>query len=129
MNPLSDPQFVFWLLIISKHFLCEFILQTSYQATHKGIYGHPSGLIHAAITVSGTAIALYLTPLGIPLGTLALILFVEAVVHYHQDWLKITITKAYKIEVLSDPFWWAFGIDQFLHFVFYLGLYWWIFLY
>jgi len=128
LNALFDPVLAFWLLIISKHFLCEFVLQTNYQAKNKGIYGHPAGLLHVIITIAGTFVALIAMPHDLSPETILWVLGLEAVIHYHQDWLKIKIGSALKTEVLSEPFWWAFGLDQYLHFLFYIFLYWYIFM-
>ena len=127
MEIIDDPIIGFWLFIISKHFVCEFVLQTNYQAQNKGTYGHPAGLIHAAITITGTFVALILTPHSIGGETIVWILASEAIIHYHQDWAKIKLSNAIGIEVLSERFWRAFGADQYLHFLFYIFVYWYIF--
>ena len=37
--------------LMAKHALADFFLQTKYQWANKGRYGHPGGLLHAAIHV------------------------------------------------------------------------------
>ena len=49
-------------LLLAKHFICDFVLQTPYQIRNKSIYGHPGGLLHAGIHAAATALVL----LGLP---------------------------------------------------------------
>ena len=42
-------------LLETKHLIADFFLQSAYQLTHKGIYGHPGGLLHAAIHACGSS--------------------------------------------------------------------------
>ena len=37
-------------VLMVKHALADFYLQTPYQYLNKGTYGHPGGLLHAAFT-------------------------------------------------------------------------------
>jgi hypothetical protein len=40
-------------LLQIKHFICDFVLQTSRHVQFKGIYGHPAGVEHSAIHAIG----------------------------------------------------------------------------
>jgi hypothetical protein len=66
-----------------KHFLFDFVFQTPYQLKHKGVYGHPGGLLHSGLHVLGTAAALaaVAAPAGLTAGLAAAILAAEFVVH------------------------------------------------
>lgn len=41
-------------LLFTKHFIVDFPLQWEYQWKNKGTYGHPGGIIHAALHGIGT---------------------------------------------------------------------------
>ena len=41
-------------VLMFKHAVADFYLQTAYQYLNKGTYGHPGGFIHAAIHVALT---------------------------------------------------------------------------
>jgi len=38
------------LLLFTKHFVLDFPLQTKFQWSNKGTYGHPGGLLHSGFT-------------------------------------------------------------------------------
>lgn len=107
-----------WLVI--KHFLCDFVLQTTYQAENKGIYGHPAGLTHVAIHGLGSAPLLAMDAL--PPGLVAAVIAVELVVHYHIDWFKQGLGTRMGWTPDDQAYWIAFGADQFLHYLTYLGM-------
>ena len=103
-----------------KHFVCDFVIQTSYQFRNKGIYGHPGGLIHAGLhAATSIAVFLVLTP---PLAVGVGIVVAEFILHYHIDWLKEQIVKREQWVFPQAEFWWVFGFDQFLHQFTYLGI-------
>ena len=113
MSP--DVALLFWglLLFESKHFLCDFVLQTGYQAANKGTYGHPGGLTHAGLHFLGSIpVILLLTRSPVLIGAL---LLGEVLVHYHTDWLKQRINLARGLDHGQTLFWIVFGADQFVH--------------
>lgn len=100
------------LLLLAKHFLFDFPLQTPYQAANKGIYGHPGGIVHSGLHAAGTGVVLAFFPVGLPL--LLAILAAEFLIHYHLDWIKARMVRRYA----PDPgvgFWSIFGLDQLAH--------------
>ncbi len=99
--------------LILKHFICDYPLQTPYQFMNKGIYGHPGGLLHAAIHAVGTVLALsFFAPILIAAG-LALL---DAFIHYHIDWTKSRINRWFNLKPTGGPgFWVTFGMDQYFH--------------
>ena len=105
--------------LCTKHLVCDFFLQFRYQFENKGTYGHPGGILHAAITAAGTLGAL----VGI-LGYYPVLLFIsllDGVIHYHIDWAKMSINKRYNFTPTTDSmFWWLLGIDQYFHYLTYL---------
>ncbi len=99
--------------LLTKHLLCDFPLQTPYQFTNKGTYGHAGGLLHAAIHGVGTIIALLWF---VPLFLVLKLALLDAVIHYHIDWAKNKINRRYNLRPTSGQgFWITFGVDQYLH--------------
>jgi Protein of unknown function (DUF3307) len=103
-----------------KHALADFFLQTKYQYTNKGVYGHPGGLLHVLIHVALSAPLLWILAPTAPYG--ALILGAEFVVHYHCDWVKEKIVKRNGWSFTNNNYWRAMGIDQLVHGLTYLGM-------
>lgn len=113
-----DIQFLFWLF--TKHFIVDFPLQGPFQYLNKGTYGHPGGILHAALHGIATfAIGwnFYGFVPGLVVGA------IDAVVHYHIDWAKMNINKFFKLQPnTSEQFWWLLGFDQYLHAITYFAL-------
>jgi hypothetical protein len=106
-------------VLMLKHAVADFYLQTPYQYLNKGTYGHPGGLIHAGIhTLLTPFVYLVLVPsslllaLGIAVG--------EFAVHYHVDWLKEQVTHRNGWTTRDPGFWHALGTDQLVHGLTYL---------
>lgn len=100
-----------WLLL--KHFLADFVFQTPYQFQNKGKYGHPGGILHAAITGACTFVVLIWF---LPLPLSVLLSCLEALVHYHIDYAKVDVTTSCGWKADTHPeYWYALGFDQFLH--------------
>lgn len=97
--------------LLLKHFICDFLFQTNWQAMNKGRYAHPAGLVHTGQHVIGTAVVLF----GLPLSLYAGILVVEALVHYHIDWAKDRLTRAAGLTPANHMFWTGIGFDQLTH--------------
>ncbi len=101
------------LILLFKHLVFDFFLQTSYQYRNKGIYGHPGGILHAGLHALGTApVFLWIAPSK---ALAAVIMVGEFVVHYHLDWTKDQVNKRLKLTADDARFWWTLGVDQFLH--------------
>lgn len=110
------------LILLIKHLVFDFFLQTAYQYKNKGIYGHPGGILHAGLHAFGTSfLFLYVFP-GAALA--AQILVGEFIVHYHIDWTKEQVVKRMKLTTEDAAFWWALGVDQFLHGATYIVIAW-----
>ena len=113
---------LFWSLVLfeTKHFVCDFVLQTQYQKQNKERYGHPGGLIHAGLQGVGSLPAIVLLTHSVLL--IAGIVVAEFVVHYHIDWLKERIVKNRRWNTEIRGFWQVFGADQMLHNFTYVGI-------
>ena len=109
-------------ILLLKHLICDFFLQTSYQYRNKGIYGHPGGILHAGIHALGTvSVFLWIVP---SMALAAAIMVGEFIVHYHIDWTKEQIVRHEGWTPRDSKFWWALGIDQLLHGLTYVAILW-----
>lgn len=127
MTYLDDPQLEALLilsLLFVKHFLCDFVLQTAYQARTKGSYGHIGGLLHASIHAVGTGLVLLL--FRVDADTLIAVVLAELIIHYHVDFFKERITRARQWRPTQHAFWIALGADQLIHAQTYVAIVLWI---
>ncbi len=121
---MQEPAFLVLAAIavlMAKHALADFYLQTPYQYLNKGIYGHPGGLLHAGIHVALTPLV-YLLLAPVSLLVAAAIALGEFTVHYHIDWLKERATHRNGFTTQDPGFWHALGIDQLLHGLTYVAI-------
>lgn len=108
------------LLFQTKHFICDFVLQTYSLIQKKGVYLHPAGLLHAGLHALGSIPALLIltrTP-----SQIAALVLAEFVVHYHADWMKAQIDARWKLSDDNTLYWAIFGADQLIHQVTYIGM-------
>ena len=122
---LSDAESV--LLIVfylnAKHIIADFFLQNAYQIMNKGRYGHPGGLLHAAIhAVLSAPVLIMLPEAAFAAGVVLLV--AEFVVHYHVDWSKELFGYILDIAPNSAAHWRAFGMDQLAHLWTYVAMTW-----
>lgn len=116
-------------LLITKHFVTDFVLQNEYQFKNKGIYGHPGGILHAVITGIGTMIVLgvaVLLSFNIPASSFLTAVAVEVIAHYHTDWAKTQIKQRWALRYDNPHFWNLLGFDQWLHYLVYVWMVWYI---
>lgn len=108
-------------ILVVKHTIADFFLQTPYQYLNKGTYGHPGGFLHAGIHAVMTApVFLVLAPASFLFGLI--ILAGEFVVHYHVDWLKEQAVKKGGWQATDAWFWHALGLDQLAHMLTYIAI-------
>lgn len=120
MTGLAATVLLAMLAFETKHFVCDFVLQTPYQFMNKGIYGHAGGLIHAGLHMLGSIPALLiLTTNPLPV---VLLLAAEFAIHYHTDWSKMRVDERFKLTGGMHVYWIVFGIDQFVHQLTYIGM-------
>jgi hypothetical protein len=106
-------------VLMVKHAVADFYLQTPYQYLNKGTYGHPGGLLHSAIHVALTPLV-YLVLIPGSLLIAGAIALGEFVAHYHIDWLKEQIVRRNGMTMQDPGFWHALGTDQLVHGLTYL---------
>lgn len=112
-------------LLQTKHYYADFAIQTYQQTVRKGIYRDPVGISHSVDHVYTTLIALLIFNIVFPLSAASIILvaFIEGIIHYHIDWLKVH----YGCKDLTKPlFWNQFGIDQLAHQITYIIMIWYL---
>ena len=109
-------------LLLAKHFLFDFVLQTRFQLANKHVYGHPGGLAHAALHALGTSTAFLIATPAWWVG--AAILAVEFVAHYHIDWAKELVLRRTRWGYADGRYWAVFGGDQLIHGLGYVVIAW-----
>jgi hypothetical protein len=120
------PEFALLILaavgvLMLKHMVADFYLQTPYQYLNKGRYGHPGGLLHSAIHVALTPLVYLVLAPGSLLVAGALAAS-EFALHYHIDWVKEQVGHANGLTPQDRGFWCLLGTDQLLHGLTYLGI-------
>lgn len=95
-----------------KHFLADFVLQTSSVARGKAAEHNWLGCLslHAGLHAAGTlvvalvfaAVTWWVAP-------------VEFVVHAAIDRGKVLLSRTLDLDIRAPGFWWLFGFDQLLH--------------
>lgn len=110
-----------WLILFlfTKHFIIDYPLQARYQYSNKGTYGHPGGILHAALHGLGTVLCFYWVA---PIAAFYLAV-ADMIIHYHIDWAKMNINSKLKWgPTTHEEFWWLLGLDQYLHALTYIGM-------
>jgi hypothetical protein len=109
------------LAVQTKHLLLDWIWQPPWEWRNKGTYGHAGGLFHAGKNGAGTAVCM--VPLCDDLASAFLVLFADALVHYHVDWVKMNINRRMGWTATThNEFWQLTGLDQWAHQVTYLAI-------
>lgn len=110
------------LLFQIKHWYADFVIQTYQQTVRKGIYRDPVGISHSLDHIWSTLVTLlFFSLIFSPLSPALILLlaFVEGILHYHIDWIKVH----YGCKEMTKPlFWNQFGQDQLAHQITYLGM-------
>ena len=114
----SMEMIVILIMLMIKHTFADYFFQTPWMWTAKSTYGKPGGLAHAGF--HGFLTACFLVPFSVPVLYCLLLGVLDAVVHYHIDFVKSSYRKKHKIQHNSQLYWTVHGIDQFLHFMTYV---------
>lgn len=117
-----SPELILFSVLLFKHLIVDWFLQTSWQYRNKGNWRHPGGYFHAFLNVFGSIVMIFFASVFINmnitvLSPLAFVLFFgEFTSHYIMDWTKVNICrhKAWGTET-SENFWRLTGFDQFVH--------------
>ena len=120
MNGEEGTIFALLAVLLVKHYIFDFVLQTPYMFLNKGKYGHPGGIFHAGLHALGSIAAIVILP---PSFIVALAIVIgEFVVHYHIDWSKEQIEHRLKLTGTDAGHYILLGFDQLLHQLTYLGM-------
>jgi len=106
-------------LLVTKHAIADFFLQSAYQLKYKGTYGHPGGLLHSAIQAGGSSFAFLLIAPSAVVGFGLII--AEFLLHYHIDWTREQLDDRWKLYPGGSLYWRVLGVDQWLHHMTYVG--------
>ena len=102
------------LLLQIKHWYADFKIQTYMQTVKKGVWLDPIGISHSMDHVWGTLVALMIFNIFHPIaaGAILLVGFVEGILHYIIDYVKV---KHGCKDNTKPLFWNQFGLDQLAH--------------
>lgn len=105
-------------LLLLKHFLIDWVIQTESEIQHKGEYGDIRGVSHSVKHGVGTFLSVVpLAPqLSVPLAVF------DTLVHYHIDYTKQNLAGVLNLSPKDKNFWVLIGFDQFLHSLTYLAI-------
>ncbi len=100
-------------ILLVKHMVFDFVLQTPYQLANKHQYGHPGGLLHAGLHAIGTLAAIAVARPSPAIA--AVVLAAEFAVHYNVDWAKEQLLRRAGWPRTDGRYWAVFGADQLIH--------------
>jgi hypothetical protein len=111
--------FLLLFLLALKHYIADFLFQSEYQVSQKGIYGAGGGVEHAIWHAMLTFLVLVMVlELVLPAFVLGIL---DGLVHYHIDYVKARWGSK---DANTQRFWRELGFDQFCHMTFYIWLAW-----
>jgi hypothetical protein len=130
-------------LILTKHFVVDFLLQPPFMWMNKGNLRHPGGYVHAGLHALVTGAIFFLFFLGdMTLGEffgmsshveglvqgifllIATVMVFEFVCHYLIDFAKVNLNARFKWKPdTSENFWYLMGLDQYLHYLTYFAVF------
>lgn len=112
-------------LLVLKHFIVDFPMQTERMVEEKGIYGALGGLVHSGLHGWATMLIVtaFLTSItGWDIAATGIIGIVigaaDAVAHYHIDWAKMNLGRDFTVK--DRMYWTLLGLDQMLHYLTYI---------
>ncbi|MGB3145628.1 MAG: DUF3307 domain-containing protein [Maribacter sp.] len=110
------------VLLQIKHLIADFFLQTPRMLTGRAVYLHLGRVEHAGLHAILSLIIFLL--LGAPLGFVVGLCVAEFLLHFHIDWLKGYHAEIKQYRPDEAGYWYAFGVDQLLHQLTYVGMVW-----
>ena len=107
-------------LLMLKHTIADYVMQTSWMITDKSQYGKQGGIAHAGF--HGILTALILLLFSVPFLYALILSMLESSIHYHIDYIKSKWMRKNNPSPNSQLYWTAHGIDQYLHYLTYVLL-------
>ena len=111
-------------LLLVKHTVADFFLQRSFMFKDKHVYLAKGGLTHAGI--HGILSALVLIPF-VNISMAIVLSLIDTIIHYHTDFFKSVWNVKTKATPNENRYWYAFGLDQLVHMLTYVGIVFFIF--
>ena len=120
----AELQTVLFLLTLLqfKHLFADFFLQTPKMLAARHVYLHSGRVQHAGLH-GLFSFGVFLI-IGAPVVFALILCAVEAVVHYHIDWLKGVHGDKAQDGPDTAAYWRAFGVDQLMHQLTYVAMIW-----
>ena len=109
-----------FFLFFTKHYIVDFILQTIQQVRTKGIWAHPVGFSHSLEQGIWTAVILVF---WVDFSFAVMFGWIDVCIHYIVDYCKMRFGSR---DMQEKSYWIQMGLDQYLHYLTYLGLISWI---
>lgn len=103
-------EIVFLIMMLTKHYVVDFVLQTDEMVKGKGVYGNPQGIYHSLQHAIATAVICFIL-IAQPIYWLMFPL-IDFVMHYHIDWIKMNYGCR---DITKKEFWNHLGLDQLAH--------------
>ena len=112
-------------VLFIKHWYIDFVNQSAEEVAGKGTYGNAYGVMHSIKHGLATCIIMLFFVHNFEVAVL--VGFLDFLLHYHIDWLKMNINKRYGYTIEQPQFWLWLGADQLAHALTYLWLVWLLF--
>jgi hypothetical protein len=126
---LEEIMLLFLVSLQLKHLLADFYAQTPYMYKNKGHLDRFGGWLHGLVHFFYLLIMIWMMfpPQAFRenLNIILFVCFIDLISHVLIDYLKVSICEKMEWEPLtSEKYWYALGVDQFLHQMFYIGYAW-----
>lgn len=109
-------------LLQAKHTLADYFMQTQRMLSNRAVYAHFGRVQHAGIHAALSLLVALIV--GLPFSVAVAFFAIDAVVHFHIDWIKGAYSERTGDGPDSKGYWRAFGIDQLAHHLTYIGMIW-----
>ena len=103
--------------LLFKHFLCDYLLQSSSMLSQKHDLRALGGYLHSGLHALGSALILMFF---VSWWTVLLIVALEFIVHLLLDFGKAQWVRKLELSETNLRYWHLFGLDQWLHALTYL---------
>ncbi len=122
MTEVLQNVLIICVLLQLKHMLGDFFVQTERMLAGRGAYVHLGRMQHAG--VHGVLTFLAFLTVGVSFSLALVLGLLDLICHYHVDWLKGAFSDKTDKGPDTSVFWRAFGVDQLMHQLTYIGLLW-----
>jgi hypothetical protein len=109
-------------LLQVKHTFADYFMQTQRMLSNRAVYAHLGRVQHAGIHAALSLIVALIV--GLPFSVAITFFVIDAVVHFHIDWIKGSYSERTGDGPDNKTYWRAFGVDQLAHHLTYVGMIW-----